>query len=168
MKSHGGVVNVYTGASGTTFRVLLPAAPGARPPAELEAQAEIPTGHGETILLIDDESAIREVAKAVLSQSGYNVLTADDGPSALAIFAQQSKEIATVLTDSEMPIMSGLMLARTLRKMDSETKIILSTARDSDYSEAELSNVGVQACLNKPYTRETLLRTVDRVLHNDS
>jgi two-component system, cell cycle sensor histidine kinase and response regulator CckA len=168
VKSHGGVVSVYTGATGSTFRVLLPAAPGARPPAELAAQAEIPTGHGEIILLIDDETAIREVAKAVLSQSGYNVLTAEDGPSALAIFAQQSKEIATVLTDSEMPIMSGLMLARILRKMDSETRIILSTARDSDYREAELSNVGVQACLNKPYTRETLLRTVDRVLHNSS
>jgi PAS domain S-box-containing protein len=168
VKSHGGVVNVYTGAGGTTFRVLLPAAPGARPQAELDAQVEIPIGHGETILLIDDESAIREVGKAVLSQSGYNVLTGDDGPSALAIFAQQSKEIAIVLTDSEMPTMSGLMLARTLRKMDSETKIILSTARDSDYSEAELSNAGVQACLNKPYTRETLLRTVDRVLHKNS
>ncbi len=93
VKSHGGVVNVYTGAGGTTFRVLLPAAPGARPQAELDAQVEIPIGHGETILLIDDESAIREVGKAVLSQSGYNVLTGDDGPSALAVFAQQSKEI---------------------------------------------------------------------------
>jgi CheY-like chemotaxis protein len=161
-------VNVYSGAKGTTFRVFLPAAPSARESAELEAQVEIPTGHGETILFIDDEAAIREVAKAVLSQSGYNVLTAEDGPSALAIFAQQSKEIAAVLTDSEMPIMSGLMLARILCKMDSETKIILSTARDSDYSEAELSNVGLEAYLNKPYTRETLLRTVDRVLHNNS
>ena len=166
VKSHGGAVNVYTGAGGTTFRVLFPAAPGARPPAELDAQSQIPIGHGETILLIDDESAICEVGKAVLSQSGYKVLTAEDGPSTLAIFAQQSKEIAIVLTDSEMPTMSGLMLARTLRKMDSETKIIISTARDSDFSEAELSNVGVQASLNKPYTRETLLRTVDRVLHN--
>jgi PAS domain S-box-containing protein len=168
VKSHRGAVNVYSGDKGTTFRVFLPAAPSARESAELEAQVEIPTGHGETILFIDDEAAIREVAKAVLSQSGYNVLTAEDGPSALAIFAQQSKEIAAVLTDSEMPIMSGLMLARILCKMDSETKIILSTARDSDYSEAELSNVGLEAYLNKPYTRETLLRTVDRVLRNNS
>jgi signal transduction histidine kinase/ActR/RegA family two-component response regulator len=168
VKSHGGAVNVCSGANGTTFRVFLPAASGARPPAEHEAQVEVPTGRGETILIVDDEAAIREVAKAVLCKSGYNVLTADDGPSALAIFAQQPKQIATVLTDAEMPIMSGLMLARTLRKMDSETKIILSTARDSDYSEAELSNVGVQACLNKPYTRGTLLRTVDRVLHTNS
>jgi PAS domain S-box-containing protein len=167
VKSHGGVVNVYTGATGTTFRVLLPAAPSAHPPDHLEAHTEIPTGHGETILLVDDENAIREVAKAVLSQSGYKVLTAEDGPAALAVFAQQSKEIVIVLTDSEMPIMSGLMLARILRKLDSETKIILSSARDSDYREAELTNVGVQACLNKPYTRETLLRTVDRVLHTN-
>lgn len=164
VKSHGGIVNVYSDTHGSTFRVLLPAAADARPLAELEEQAEIPIGHGETILLIDDESAIREVGKAVLSQSGYKVLTADDGPSALAIFAQQAKEIAAVLTDLEMPIMSGLILARTLRKMDSETKIILSTARDSDFSDAELNDIGAQACLNKPYTRETLLRVVDRVL----
>jgi PAS domain S-box-containing protein len=168
VKSHGGVINVYTGAGGTTFRVLLPAAPAARPPDEPEAHSEIPKGHGETILLIDDESAIRQVGKAVLFQSGYNVLTAEDGPSALAIFAQKRKRIAAVLTDEEMPIMSGLMLARTVRKMDSEMKIILSTARDSEYSESELNNVGVQASLNKPYTRETLLRTVHRVLHSDS
>jgi signal transduction histidine kinase len=168
VKSHGGEVNVCSGAEGTTFRVLLPAAPGAQRSTELAAPLELPVGRGETVLIVDDEAAIRTVAKAVLSKSGYNVLTADDGPSALAIFAQHSKEIAIVLTDAEMPIMSGLMLARTLRKMDSETKIILSTARHGDYSEGELSNVGVQACLNKPYPRATLLRTVDRVLRKDS
>jgi signal transduction histidine kinase len=168
VKSHGGGVNVCSGANGTTFRVLLPAAPGARPPAELETQLELPLGGGETILVVDDEAGILEVAKAVLSRSGYNVLTAEDGPSALAIFAQHSKDIATVLTDCDMPIMSGLMLARTLRKMDSGTKIIISTAYDNDYGDGELSNAGVQACLNKPYTLETLLRTVDRVLHTDS
>jgi PAS domain S-box-containing protein len=168
VKSHAGVVNVSSGAHGTTFRVFFPAAPGACPPGELEAQVELPLGRGETVLIVDDEAAIREVAKAALAKSGYNVVTAEDGPSALAIFAQQSETIAAVVTDAEMPIMSGLMLARTLRKMDTKTKVILSTARDSGYSEAELSNVGVQACLNKPYTRGTLLRTVDRVLHHES
>jgi signal transduction histidine kinase/CheY-like chemotaxis protein len=168
VKSHGGVVTVCSGGTGTTFRVFLPAVPDARQLADLGTQAEIPLGQGETILLIDDEAAIREVAKALLSQSGYTVLTADDGPSALAIFAQQAKAISTVLIDSEMPIMNGLILARTMRKMDSEAKIILSTARDNDYSEAEVSNAAVQACLSKPYTRETLLRTLARVLHPNS
>jgi two-component system cell cycle sensor histidine kinase/response regulator CckA len=164
VNSHGGLMNVSSGTHGTTLRVLLPAAPSALPLAKLEPHSEIPAGHGETILLVDDESAIREVGKAVLSQNGYKVLTADGGPSALAIFAQQSKKIAAVVTDSEMPLMSGLILARTLRKMDNRTKIVLSTARNSEFSRTELSEIGAQACLNKPYTRETLLCTIGRVL----
>ncbi len=128
---------------------------------------EVPTGHGETILIVDDEPAIREVAMAVLSKSGYKVLVAEDGPSALALFVRQSKKIDVVLTDVVMPIMSGLVLARTLRKMGAKAKIIVSGARDSDYNPGELPEIGVQGFLNKPYSRETLLRAIDRVLHND-
>src|SRR4029077_10090300 len=108
-----------------------------------------------------------EVAKAVLSKSGYKVLVADDGPSALALFVRQSKKINVVVTDLVMPIMSGLVLARTLRKMDIKAKIIVSSARDGDYNPGELTDIGVEGCLNKPYSRETLLRAVDRVLHHN-
>lgn len=167
VKSHGGVMKVYSTANGTAFRVFLPSTAGVFQADETKAQMDVPTGHGETILIVDDESAIREVAKVVLSKSGYNVLAADDGPSALALFMQQSKEIDVVLTDVVMPIMSGMVLARTLRKMDVKAKIIVSSARDSDYNPGELTDIGVEGCLNKPYSRETLLRAVDRVLHND-
>ncbi|HWY40652.1 MAG TPA: PAS domain-containing protein [Chthoniobacterales bacterium] len=167
VKSHGGVMKVYSTANGTAFRVFLPSTAGVFQADETKAQMEVPTGHGETILIVDDESAIREVAKVVLSKSGYNVLAADDGPSALALFMQQSTEIDVVLTDVVMPIMSGLILARTLRKMDVKAKIIVSSARDSDYNPGELTDIGVEGCLNKPYSRETLLRAVDRVLHHN-
>ena len=167
VKSHGGVIKVYSAANGTTFRVFLPSMASVFEADETKAQLNIPLGHGETILIVDDESAIREVAKVVLSKSGYKVLAADDGPSALALFVQQSKEIDVVLTDVVMPIMSGLVLARTLRKMDVKAKVIVSSARDSDYNPGELTDIGVQGCLNKPYSRATLLRAVDRVLHND-
>ena len=167
VKSHGGVISVYSAANGTTFRILLPSIAGVFQADETKAQLEVPTGHGETILIVDDESAIREVAKAVLSKSGYKVLVAEDGPSALALFVRQSKKIDVVLTDVVMPIMSGLVLARTLRKMDVKAKVIVSSARDSDYNPGELTDIGVQGCLNKPYSRETLLRAIDRVLHND-
>jgi PAS domain S-box-containing protein len=167
VRSHGGVIRVYSAANGTTFRVFLPSTAGVFQADETKAQMDVPTGHGETILIVDDELAIREVAKVVLSKSGYKVLSADDGPSALALFMQQSKEIDVVLTDVVMPIMSGLVLARTLRKMDVKAKVIVSSARDSDYNPGELTDIGVQGCLNKPYSRATLLRAVDRVLHND-
>lgn len=167
VKSHGGVISVYSAANGTTFRVLLPSTAGVFQADETKAQMDVPTGHGETILIVDDESAIREVAKVVLSKSGYKVLAADDGPSALALFVRQSKEIDVVLVDVIMPIMSGLVLARTLRKMDVKAKVIVSSARDSDYNPGELTDIGVQGCLNKPYSRETLLRAIDHVLHND-
>jgi PAS domain S-box-containing protein len=167
VKSHGGVIKVYSTANGTAFRVFLPSTAGVFQADETKAQMDVPTGHGETILIVDDESAIREVAKVVLSKSGYKVLAAGDGPSALAIFMQQPNEINVVLTDVVMPIMSGMVLARTLRKMDVKAKIIVSSARDSDYNPGELTDIGVDGCLNKPYSRETLLRAVDRVLHND-
>jgi PAS domain S-box-containing protein len=167
VKSHGGVIKVYSAANGTTFRVFLPSTAGLFQADETKLQLDVPTGHGETILIVDDELAIREVAKVVLSKSGYNVLAADDGPSALALFMHQSKEIDVVLTDIIMPIMSGLVLARTLRKMDVKAKVIVSSARDSDYNPGELTEIGVQGCLNKPYSRATLLRAVHRVLHND-
>ena len=167
VKSHGGVISVYSTANGTTFRVLLPSTAGVFQADETKAQMEVPTGHGETILIVDDELAIREVATAVLTKSGYKVLAADDGPAALALFARQSKQIDVVVTDVVMPFMNGLALARTLRKMDAKAKVIVSSARDSDYNPGELTDIGVQGCLNKPYSRETLLRAIDRVLHND-
>jgi PAS domain S-box-containing protein len=167
VRSHGGVIKVYSAANGSTFRVYLPSTAGVFQADETKAQTDVPTGHGETILIVDDELAIREVAKVVLSKSGYKVLAADDGPSALALFMQQSKEIDVVLTDVVMPIMSGMVLARTLRKMDVKAKVIVSSARDSDYNPGELTDIGVQGCLDKPYSRATLLRAVDRVLHND-
>jgi PAS domain S-box-containing protein len=165
VKSHGGVISVYSANNGTTFRILLPSAAGTSRLEEATPEVELPIGHGETILIVDDESAIREVAKAVLFKSGYKVLATDDGPAALSLFVQHRKEIDVVLTDLVMPVMNGLMLARTLRKIDAKVKVIVSSARDSDYNPDELKDIGIQESLTKPYNREVLLRTIDRVLH---
>jgi PAS domain S-box-containing protein len=167
VKSHGGVISVYSTGAGTTFRVLLPGATDLTRTEEANAQGELPAGHGQTILIVDDEAPIREVAKAVLCKRGYRVLTADDGPAALAHFVQQGNEIDLVLTDLVMPIMSGLVLTRTLRQMDAKAKVILSSGRDGDYNPSALRDIGVQECLIKPYTQEALLRMVDCVLQND-
>ncbi|MCA1592041.1 MAG: PAS domain S-box protein [Acidobacteria bacterium] len=167
VKSHHGTINAYSTPSGTTFRVLLPAAQGMLQ-LQKAGVPDVPVGAGEIILVVDDELAIREVAKVLLERNGYQVLLADDGPSALAIFAQRQGEIALVLTDYLMPIMNGRELVRIIRKMSSDAQIILSTGRDDDCGSAELDALGVAAALTKPYTQATLLRTLHRVLHAEA
>jgi PAS domain S-box-containing protein len=166
VKSHGGSVNAYSTPQGTTFRILLPAAEG----QQLETGAaapELPLGRGETILLVDDEPAICDVANVLLTKSGYKVLVADDGPAALALFAQRHGEIAVVITDLLMPIMNGLSLARIIRKMNPAARIVLSSGREDDCPPAELAAAGIAASLTKPYTQATLLRTLHELLHDD-
>lgn len=165
VKNYGGVLNVDSTSKGTTFRVLLPAAAGAHQASAAADLGDLPRGQGETILVVDDEPVIREVAQALLAQSGYTVLTADDGPAALAIFARHHAEIRLVMTDLAMPLMNGMTLARALRKMDASTKIILSTGRDEDRHPAEAKSIGIGALLAKPYSQEKLLCTLDRLLH---
>ncbi|HSH37869.1 MAG TPA: response regulator, partial [Chthoniobacterales bacterium] len=165
VKSPGGAVSAKSSAAGTTFQVLLPAASDAGALVQAaDGGPEIPTGHGETILIVDDETAIRDIAQVLLTKSGYKVLVADDGPAALAAYAQAQGEIALVVIDFLMPVMNGLVLARIIRKMNPHAKVILSTGREEDCGAAELVGIGIAAALTKPYTKVTLLRTIARVL----
>ncbi|MDQ6625384.1 MAG: response regulator, partial [Verrucomicrobiota bacterium] len=163
VQNHGGVINAYSTPSRTTFRILLPAAQGLVH-QDAAGVTDLPAGAGETILMVDDEPAICELAQVLLERSGYRVIVADDGPSALAIFAQRRSEIAVVLTDHLMPTMNGLELARIIGKMDSKARIILSTGREDECGPSQLEAAGVAAALTKPYTQATLLKTLHRVL----
>ncbi len=167
VKSYGGFVNVYSEPGHTNFKVFLPVAGDGAVGDEPSESLLPPSGHGETILVVDDEPAIREAAESLLVTCGYRVLVADDGISALVIFAQRSKEIDLVLTDMVMPFMDGLMLGRTLRKLKPEIRIILSSGRDANCTVNDRNPLRFEACLMKPYTREKLLTTLDEVLQLD-
>ena len=164
VKDYGGVVQAERLARGTTMRILLPAAAASFTPSDPAALQDFPRGHGETIMVVDDEDAIRAVAEPLLQKHGYKVLLAADGPSALSLFAQHSAEISLVLTDLAMPDMSGIALARTLRKMQPDALIILSAGREDDCTPAEMEEIGVTATLPKPYTQAALLRLLGEVL----
>jgi len=162
VKSHGGVINVTSDVGiGTTFKVYLPAARDARTDVAVEEGGNLPPrGHGELLLVVDDEQGIREMAQLILQNHGYRVLAAADGTEALTIFAQQREEIKTVITDVMMPHLDGVTLVRALRKMEPKIAIIASTGRSDEARVKQLSALNVPLMLIKPYTKQTLLAAV--------
>ena len=117
-----------------------------------------------TILVVDDEPAIRQIASTTLEAFNYKVLSASDGAEAIALFAQHRTEIKAVLTDLMMPLMDGVALIRALRKLAPDIRIIASSGLASNGKTAEVSREGAQAFLAKPYTASLLLQTLARVL----
>jgi PAS domain S-box-containing protein len=167
VKSYGGFVTVTSEPGETIFEVFLPANTSSREEAEVGDNLSVPNGHGEKILIVDDEPLILEAAKRVLEGWGYQPVVAEDGVAALALYAQEPGRIDLILTDLVMPLMNGLMLIRAVRKLNPEQKIILSTGRDEDLQSAEIRSLGVDACLTKPHSREKLLVTLEETLHGE-
>lgn len=166
VRSHGGFLTVESQPEkGSTFKVFLPAQPEAAPVSQVTPEEKAPTGNGELILVVDDESSIRSIAQAVLQARGYRVLLAADGTDALGVFAQHSKDIAAVVTDIAMPFMDGAALIRALRRMKPGLPVIVSTGHGE---QALVSDLQINAFLNKPYDADTLLRALNSALANPS
>jgi PAS domain S-box-containing protein len=167
VKSHGGFINVYSELHrGSQFAVYLPAlqTPGSVDSAV--ARTDLPLGHGELILVVDDEESIREITRGTLETFGYTVLTAGDGTEALALYADKKNEIAVVLTDIVMPFMDGPATIRALQRMNPRVRIIAASGLGTGHGAGEGPLEGVSVFLNKPYTAERLLKTLADVLHS--
>jgi PAS domain S-box-containing protein len=160
VKSHDGFINVYSEPGrGTQFKIYLPAA-GSVFSSLADTSTALRVGNGELILVVDDEIAIREIAKGTLEAYGYRALTAADGTEAVALYAQHKNEIKVILTDIMMPYMDGPVTIRALQKLNPNVRIIAS----SGLSENSKNIEGVKAFLSKPYTAETLLNTIAEVI----
>jgi len=165
VKSHEGFINVYSEAGrGTTFRVHLPAVTSTHPGSELEAQASLPRGNGETVLVIDDEISILTITSQTLQAFGYHVLTANNGATGVAMYVQHQSEIALVLTDMMMPVMDGRATIHALKQINPAVKIIAASGLGVNEEVSKGAALGVRHFLPKPYTAETLLITLRTVL----
>jgi two-component system, cell cycle sensor histidine kinase and response regulator CckA len=161
VKSHGGFITVYSEVGrGTQFKIHLPAVESALTSQVEETVLRLPSGHGELILVVDDEAAIREIARGTLEAHGYRALTASDGTEAIAIYVQHKDDIKVVLTDMMMPYMDGPATIRALRKLNPAVRIIASSGLTENAIVIEASNAGVKTFLSKPYTAEKLLQAL--------
>lgn len=164
VKSHGGFITVYSEVGkGTIFKVYLPAITTIETRKAEDRQSELPSGHGETILVVDDEAQIRDITRLILEKHGYKVITANDGKEAVALYSEHRKEIKLVLMDMMMPGMDGEKGIRELQKVNPEIKTIaVSGLAEKDKLE-KIANAHVNAFLAKPYTSEKLLKTIHEV-----
>src|SRR3990172_1789152 len=165
VKQSGGSIWVYSElGQGTTFKVYLPRVEDvAGPLVTASSSVQPPTGT-ETILLVEDASGLRKLARKILERYGYTILDAPNGDEALGICERHHGAIHLLLTDVVMPGMSGRALADRLALLHPATKVLYT----SGYTDNAIVHRGVlsagTAFLQKPYTPEALARKVREVL----
>lgn len=163
VKGHGGFIDASSiVGKGTQFRVYLPAvkADELTPPRE----ETLSPGQGQLILVVDDEPAIREISKASLEAYNYQVLTANDGIEAIALYAQHKDDIDLVLVDLMMPVMDGPTTIRTLRKINPQVKVVAVSGLLSSNHLPSIVGTDLHAFLPKPYTAKELVKCLGDVL----
>ena len=118
------------------------------------------TGDPATVLLVDDESMIRTIGRAVLEKEGFRVLTADDGVEAVEVFGREHSRIALVVLDVTMPRMSGRDAFRHLVEIDPAVRVLFSTG----FATSDIAELGGTGLLPKPYRPHELLAAVQAAL----
>ena len=167
VKSHGGFIMVSSELGvGSKFSIFLPTTQSSETVSSTSTTntpaAEL--GHGRTVLLVDDETLVMQMASTVLEAAGYRVLTAPDGSAAITLFQRHHHEISAVLLDIMMPGLSGLQTLDELRKIDSQVAVIACSGLRTAQREAEVFGHGAKAFLSKPYSDDQLLQTLDALL----
>ncbi len=150
--------------AGTTMSVFLPALDITAPHGVRDAVDDTIVGGQETVLLVEDEDAVRGVATLALTMRGYSVLPASSGPEALAVMESASEAVDLLVTDVVMPEMSGVQLAQSLRKRYPACRVLFMSGYNEDVA-IRHGQLGQQdAFLQKPFTPLVLARRVREIL----
>ncbi|OCQ89431.1 hybrid sensor histidine kinase/response regulator [Nostoc sp. MBR 210] len=164
VKSHGGFVSVESQVGNETcFRVYLPSVGEQEifSPDEITPQV----GHGELILIVDDEPSIQEITRTSLETHHYDTLIASDGIEAIAQYAKNAHKISVVLMDIMLPSLDGITAIRTLQKINPQVKIIATSGLMAKEKLGEIMKMGVKKFLAKPYTVNELLLSLQEILN---
>jgi signal transduction histidine kinase/CheY-like chemotaxis protein len=150
VKEHRGFIRVYSEENvGTVFRIYLPL-DSERNYEKEKAESIVISGKGR-IMVVDDESVIRNTAYGMLSSMGYDVLLAQDGEEALKIYESENEKIDLVILDMVMPKISGKETFERLKKIDKSVKVIFSSGFSPEAVAGDIRGIGAIGFIQKPY-----------------
>ncbi len=166
----GGFVEVESqSGAGATFKVYLPAPDLSQALAVTNDDTSRLLRGDETILLVEDEDAVRQLARTILEGRGFQVLSAPSGPEALEVLGREAQQIDLLLTDIVMPQMSGRQLAENALRLRPDLKVVFISGYESENDAIETlgtASIGIRS-LPKPFNPYDLLRVVRNALDCD-
>jgi PAS domain S-box-containing protein len=165
VKQNDGFINVYSEpGQGTTFKIYIPRHAGNIVETSAARVAELRQGHGETVLLVEDEPAVLDMGKGMLEKLGYTVLTADAPRDALRLAEEHTGKIDLVMTDVVMPEMNGRELAERLLEIKPGMKCLFMSGYTANViAHHGALDEGVQF-IQKPFSMKSLAAKVGEVL----
>lgn len=166
MKQHSGFQTVESMVDhGSTFVIYLPAFDEIHAKMDqAPASRKLPAGHGELVLIVDDERSILNISQQVLEAYGYRVITASNGSKAIALLTKHVRDVAVLITDLMMSGIDGAETIVAVHKLNPAIRIIASTGLGTGAHYERAQSIGVKNFLFKPYTAEILLELLHSVL----
>ncbi|MEW6350803.1 MAG: ATP-binding protein [Thermodesulfobacteriota bacterium] len=164
VKSHGGHISCDSEPGvGTTLRIYFPVAEQEGPEAVTDT-IQMPAGGSETLLLVDDDEAVRTLGAEMLELAGYCVLRAANGREALQIFAREKDEISLVILDLVMPEMGGRKCLEEILKIDPAAKVLIASGYSANGQTKNVLEQGATGFVSKPFDFKQILLAVRKSL----
>jgi len=165
VKMHGGVIDITSSPAGTSVKIYLPLLQSDQIAEMDEQHDEIEPGHGETILLVDDNAMVQETGRDLLNSLGYKVLTANDGLTAIEQYREHGNDIDMLLLDVVMPNLGGVEALQTIREINPKAKAVFATGYDKLRTQADDIT---EIIITKPFTVSKLSQAIRKTLEKDS
>lgn len=166
VKSHGGYISCHSEPDrGTRFEIHFPAIQTIEEPQQIKKQDTPIEGGSETILVVDDEETIRDLATEILQKYGYEVITVARGEEAIEVYARDSQRIDLVLLDLGMPGIGGHKCLSGLLQIDGNIRVIIASGYSMDEEVKKSLDAGAVGFIGKPYQLTDLLIKIRDILN---